>query len=856
MPSLSLGQGPPPVQWVYSPVLSVTGMAYSPDGSRLAFVGPSGIQTYTLSTGVQTYFPTYERYSAVAFSPNGQTLYAVMNTGVEEWNVSTATLKTTLTPGAGLYVLSVAASSDGKTLAIGGDTYNTTYGQYVGVLQLWNVSTGKQTATLNTYAGEVWSLAFTPNGATLASGGSIPANNGNPSYGTLELWTVSTGKRIKLLSTTAGVVISVAFTPDGKTLADGGTNSAAGVLELWNTTTDDLISTLSTKTESVQTVTFTPDGKTLSDAGYTPNSTYEAGTSGVIEAWNLSTLKPESTYSAANFATVNAISYSPDGKTFVNAGANSNDSAGVVGIWEVLNGTEIGGANTAPAGYVYSTAFSPNGASVATGGVNTLVVWNTSTGKVIDSFPTSINEQVTGVAFSPDGTMLAASGANGTSSQGVIEIWNVSTGKLIRSLATAATAVNSIAFTPNGKSLIDGGYYYNSEDSEDSGVAEVWNVSNGSLAKRVGISASAVTAVACSSDGKTLAFGGYYQNYQTYQETGVLQLVNASSYAATTINTALTNVQSITFMSGGAAVVDGGPSSSNTLLESWTVSSGKQLFPPYQFPGGGHGEGGALSVPGLVTSSSESLLFAGTSQGLSVFSTSTFALLNSYSETKLTGLALAPTSANLALAVSQALVVAGNPYSDTIPLSGLTISPNSVTGGTSATGTVTLTKTAPVGGNVVSLSTNSVATGIPSTVVVAAGATTATFRITTSAAASVNTATITAASDGVSKTAMLTIEPAALVSVAVNPTSVQGSSSTAVTGMVTLSGPAPNVGVTVTLSSSNTNAATVPATVTVAAGQTTATFKVLHSKVAASTTVTIKATLASITKLATLTVTP
>src|SRR6266403_1504625 len=91
-----------------------------------------------------------------------------------------------------------------------------------------------------------------------------------------------------------------------------------------------------------------------------------------------------------------------------------------------------------------------------------------------------------------------------------------------------------------------------------------------------------------------------------------------------------------------------------------------------------------------------------------------------------------------------------------------------------------------------------------------------------------------------------------LSSLSVNPTSVTGGNSSS--GTVTLSGAAPSGGAVVTLSSSNTNVATVPSSVTVAAGATSAAFTVSTSAVAASTTVSISGTY-GVTRSATLTVT-
>ena len=186
-------------------------------------------------------------------------------------------------------------------------------------------------------------------------------------------------------------------------------------------------------------------------------------------------------------------------------------------------------------------------------------------------------------------------------------------------------------------------------------------------------------------------------------------------------------------------------------------------------------------------------------------------------------------------------------------LSSLTLNPSSVVGSTSSTGTVTLNGPAPVGGAVVTLSSNNTAAAqVPASITVAANATTATFTITTGSVASNTSVTITA-TRGVAKTAILTVTAPVLSSLTLNPTTVKGPAPS--TGTVTLNGPAPSSGTTVTLSSSNTGVATVPASVTVSAGNTTATFTVTSKTVTSTATVTITGT-KGVTKTASLTVTP
>jgi hypothetical protein len=190
-------------------------------------------------------------------------------------------------------------------------------------------------------------------------------------------------------------------------------------------------------------------------------------------------------------------------------------------------------------------------------------------------------------------------------------------------------------------------------------------------------------------------------------------------------------------------------------------------------------------------------------------------------------------------------------------LSAVALNPMSVIGGSSSTGTVTLSGPAPSGGAAVSLmSDNTAAATVPASVTVAAGATSATFMVSTSAVTVSATVTISASYAGATKTASLTVLPPALTlsSLTLNPTSVTGGSPS--TGTVTLSGPAPSGGASVSVMSGNTAAATVPASVTVAAGTSSATFTVSTSSVTASASVTISASYAGVTKTASLTVMP
>jgi len=190
-----------------------------------------------------------------------------------------------------------------------------------------------------------------------------------------------------------------------------------------------------------------------------------------------------------------------------------------------------------------------------------------------------------------------------------------------------------------------------------------------------------------------------------------------------------------------------------------------------------------------------------------------------------------------------------------LSLSSFSMDPTSVTGGNSSTGTVTLSGPAPSGGAQVMLSSsNTAAARVPSSVTVAAGATSATFSVGTSAVAASTTVTISGAYGGATRSVSLTVTPApppppTVSSLTLNPANVFGGQSS--TGTVTLTGPAPAGGAQVFLSSNN-GAASVPSSVIVPAGATSATFTVTTSFVLISTSAAISASYNGTTRTATL----
>jgi hypothetical protein len=194
-------------------------------------------------------------------------------------------------------------------------------------------------------------------------------------------------------------------------------------------------------------------------------------------------------------------------------------------------------------------------------------------------------------------------------------------------------------------------------------------------------------------------------------------------------------------------------------------------------------------------------------------------------------------------------------YSRSVGLQSLSLAPSDVGGGNSSTGTVTMNGPAPMGGAVISLSSNNAVAGsVPASVTMAAGATSASFAVTTSPVTAPTNATISASYNGITENALLGVESSTLSLLSLSPSTVTGGTSS--TGTINLSSAAPSGGAVVSLSSSDPSVASVPPSVTVQAGATTTTFTVATTAVAASTSITITATSSGTIETASLTVVP
>ena len=164
--------------------------------------------------------------------------------------------------------MSLAFSHDGLTLASGSGTYGTP----VGEVRLWDVVTGRLLRTMTEADIAIVTIAFSPDDKTVASGGTV-SREGKVFGGAVSLWEVSTGKKVMTLPAFPSYIHAVSYAPAGALLATAGVGpNGEGQVVLWETKTWKALKTL-TLGKSIQPVTavkclaFSPDGKTLAAGG-------------------------------------------------------------------------------------------------------------------------------------------------------------------------------------------------------------------------------------------------------------------------------------------------------------------------------------------------------------------------------------------------------------------------------------------------------------------------------------------------------------------------------------------------------------------------------------------------------------
>jgi WD40 repeat protein len=370
-------------------------VAYSPDDQSIATgTGDGDVDVISVVTGLVTNHYPFARggsVTALAYSPDGQVLAAATRGGdLTLWGAFSGDLATSLLVPSGLQVGGLAFDSTGAVLASGDGG-----GQVV----LWDSPTGKRIVTLNgSGILGVAALAFRGTGEALA----VADRNG------VTLWDTTSQMRTATLA--ASDVVSIAFSPDGGTLAIG---EQYGQMLLWNLTSNTYTSPYRIPGDfRPEALAYNPDGQLLAIGDGV----------GDVLLWNTSTNAVGVTLHVPDGSGIHALAYSRDGGMLASA-----DGGGQVVLWNTHSDMRTASLSVPDDRVINSVSLSPDGRTLATGDVGgEVILWSLTTDAIAAQLAQPDGQAVEEVAFSPDGRTLASADANGVIFERMKSFWNSS----------------------------------------------------------------------------------------------------------------------------------------------------------------------------------------------------------------------------------------------------------------------------------------------------------------------------------------------------------------------------------------------------------------------------------------------
>ncbi len=457
-----------PIRTLQGHTSDVYSVAYSPDGLTIASgSADSTVRIWNANTGAP--MQTLEWYqwwrkgivSFAAYSPNGQKVVSgSADDTIRVWNIATRPIASVSGPiesQTSAFKVTVAFSS-----AVAGFTSS-------------DIVVTNGSVTNFAGSGAIYTATIEPSSAGAVTV-SVPANAAANVWGSSEASnTYSADYRSQqVLTGHTDSVVSVAYSPDGQTIAAG---SDDHTIRLWNADTGAHIRTLQGHTNRVKSVAYSPDGLTIASGSNDKT----------VRIWNADTGAHIRTLQGhTNW--VFSAAYSPDGRTLASSSADDT-----IRIWNANTGAHLRTLRGDTSNVFYSAAYSPDGQTIASGGDdNTIHIWNANTGAHLRTLQ-GHTAPVNSVAYSPDGQTIASGGDDYK-----VRIWNANTGALIRTLQGHMNWVSSVAYSPDGQTIAAG--------SGDNTIW-TWNADTGEHLATFRGHTDMVRSVAYSPDGQTIASG-------------------------------------------------------------------------------------------------------------------------------------------------------------------------------------------------------------------------------------------------------------------------------------------------------------------------------------------------------------
>lgn len=351
---------------------------YSPDGRTIAAgLGDGTIEFRDAESGVfQQSLRGDENVLTIAMSHAGRRLTAAGSSQtIRIWDRETGTEAVMPAPR----ITCLAASPDGRRLALGVRD---------GIIDLWDVTSRKVSASLQGTSRRVASLAFSPDGAWLASVGDYGES-------TVRIWDVSAQDLLHVVNVQQGYLHNVAFSPDAVTFATAGDD---GTVKLWNSQTTAPLATLAGKSGPAHSLAFSRDGRMLA-AGY-----MRRGPGGAVKIWDLVRKREQKSFDE-QAGDVSQIAFSRDDK-FLAAGYPANG----VRMWDIARGSErMSFSGSGP------FAYSPNVSLLALDDKPAIHVYDPAhSDRTAELSLGRPDLWATQLVFTADGRHLAALASNGT----------------------------------------------------------------------------------------------------------------------------------------------------------------------------------------------------------------------------------------------------------------------------------------------------------------------------------------------------------------------------------------------------------------------------------------------------------